>query len=130
MSKLIDQYLKSPSKEAVGSTTHESNNSTGSQTLDRPVMMLDLVLADRTRMAFPYTTLSRVLMDPDRGIVLSFMADEVLIEGTALESLYKAIIQHRCNRIETSSNERSLNMPIEGTPVVTGIRILGTGQDE
>lgn len=130
MSKLIDQYLKSPSKEIAGTRTHDPNDSTGSQTLDRPVMMLDLVLADRTRMAFPYATLSRVLMDPDRGIVLSFMADEVLIEGTALENLYKAIIQHRCNRIETSPNERNLSMPIEGTPMVTGIRILGTHQDE
>lgn len=127
---ILDQYLKSPSKGPTDTTTQESRETSGGQILDRPVAMLDLVLADRTRIAFPYATLSRVLMDPDRGIVLSFSADEVLVEGTALESLYKAIIQHRCNRIETSSNERNLGIAIEGSPVVTAIRILGANPDE
>jgi len=127
MSSIIDQYLKGPSKDPTPNDTssHEPADTGGNQTLDGPVLMLDLVLADRTRVAFSYATLSRVLMEPERGIVLSFAADEVLVEGTGLESLYKAIIQHRASRIEITSNGRNLGVPIEGESVITKISMIG-----
>ncbi len=132
MSSILDQYLKGPSKDPApnDNAPHKQANTGGNYTQDRPVLMLDLVLADRTRVAFSYATLSRVLMEPERGIVLSFAFDEVLIEGTALENIYKAVIQHRASRIEITSNGRNLSVPVEGEAVITAIRMMNSTDSE
>ncbi len=122
---ILDQYLpKKPTPSAVGESAPESAHDAASM-LERPVLMIVLVMADGTQLAYPYATLQRVMMDRDRGIVLSFTADEIIVEGSSLEPLFKGITQHRVSRVEMTTGERQIGVTNKGLPIITGITLVG-----
>lgn len=126
---ILDQYLpKKPTPSAVGEQTPESSHDAAS-VLERPVSMIVLVMADGTQLAYPYATLLRVMMDRDRGIVLSFTADEVIVEGSSLEPLFKGITQHRLSRVEITVGKRKIGVTTSDVPVITGISVAGSPGD-
>lgn len=124
---ILDQYLpKKPTPSAVGEPILEPAHDAAPM-LERPVSMIGFALADGTQLAYPYATLLRVLMDRDRGIVLSFTADEVIVEGSGLEPLYKGITQHRVSRVEITAGERKIGVARNDTPFITDIRLNQAG---
>lgn len=124
---ILDQYLpKDPTPPAVGEHTSDSSHD-ATPMLERPVSMIVFVMADGTQTAYPYATLLRVMMDRDRGIVLSFTADEIIVEGSGLEPLFKGITQHRVCRVEITAGQRKIGVTKSDTPIVTGIRLSNSG---
>ena len=116
---IVDQYLKKPPTPSGGGGADEHS----STVMERPVIMVSFVLADGTQAAYPYATLLRVIVAPERGIVLSFTADEVIVEGSSLDPLYRRLTQHRVSKVEITTDERRIGVTDKDTPIVTGISI-------
>lgn len=99
--------------------------------LDRPVSMVGFTLADGTHVAYPYATLLKARFDPERGIVLSFTTDEVIIEGSGLKAIYTALTQHRVRAVGITAGERGLGPPQPADSpaevLITAIRINQNG---
>lgn len=129
---LIDEYLNQnrsggPDRSSRPRPSAADVTSPSTQTLDTPVAMLDFVLSDGSRAAYPYAILLRTRYEPEAGIVLEYSNDTIVVRGYALDDLYKAVIQHRASRIEINGDPRGFGQP-DGPqgPVVTAIEILET----
>jgi hypothetical protein len=71
------------------------------------VAMLDLELDDGNRLALPYHDLEAVGFDPDGRIELSYRSRKVIVRGTALLPLHKALTGHRVGSVKTGGRFRS-----------------------
>lgn len=68
------------------------------------VSMLDFVLATGRRVALPYATLLKAECDGSASITLTYSTDKVVINGRRLDTLYRAIVQHRAREVKMSIN--------------------------
>jgi len=132
---IVDQYFnpKQPTPPNVGGGNVQDSlpaDDANASMLERPVSMVGFVLPDGTQAAYPYATLLRIIMDRDRGIVLSFTADEMIVEGSGLEPLYKALTQHRVSRVEITAGERNIGVMSKDTIMITDIRLSHTTETE
>ncbi len=72
------------------------------------VAMLDLHLADGSRLALPYHYLEAIdfTLSPASEIKLTFPTKSVQIKGHNLHPLYTALIGHRVGRIDAAANQQ------------------------
>lgn len=68
------------------------------------VSMLDFVLSTGRRVALPYATLLKAECEGASSITLTYSTDKVVITGRRLDTLYKAIVQHRAREVKVSIN--------------------------
>ncbi|MEQ9617074.1 MAG: hypothetical protein RLN60_03470 [Phycisphaerales bacterium] len=122
---IVDKYL--PKQPRRSGNDRDDGNAPASEIRETfrdgemYVAMLDLVLKGGNRVAMPYSTLLKAEFDPSSGITLRYSTDDVTIQGSRLDQLYKAILQHRAREVVVSGGR--IVPAGDGGPVVTAITV-------
>jgi len=120
---LISKYAAPPRNERNSRAEQASD---GNAVAESYVAMLDLILSDGNHVALPYTTLLKIEFNPSSEIRMRFPMDDVVIKGTRLESLYKALTQHRVPSIKAAGERSGEWRDDEQQAVITEIRCTST----
>jgi hypothetical protein len=134
---LISKFIRPagvPSR--VGKATANETCPAGDEGRDfaaRP-FMLDLVMLDGSRHAFPYAHLLRAHLDPSCCIELFFATHTVAIRGRSLESLYEELVAYAVPRVVAVGERYDAGEGKQGAeqPVVHRIDVqrVGLGADD
>ena len=122
---IVDKYMPKQPRRSGNDAGDDNTSATEIRETFRDgemyVAMLDLVLKGGNRVAMPYSTLLKAEFDPSNGITLRYSTDDVKIQGSRLDQLYKAILQHRAREVVVSGGRI---VPVGGDgPVVTAITV-------
>lgn len=126
---LISKFIRpAGTPSGAGSSTASKTSPAGGEGRDdaaRP-FMLDLVLADGSRHAFPYAHLLRIRYDPSTGIELFFPAHTVTVRGRSLEPLYEDLIAQGVARVVAVGERYDIGDTIaeSGRPAVSRIDVF------
>ncbi len=102
--------------------TGDDVDSRGLSVSDAFVSMLDFVFADGRRVALPYATLLKAECDGSASVTLTYSTDTVIITGRRLDTLYKAIVQHRAREVKVESgNAKALALKNGGGGGAPGV---------
>lgn len=102
---VLDRYIKDRPKAAEPDQPIKHSCFTE---MPIAVAMLDLHLADGSRLALPYHYLEAIdfILSPASEIKLTFPTKSVQIKGHNLHSLYMALTGHRVGRVEATANDQ------------------------
>lgn len=87
---------------ATGGNADGNGDDAGLSVSEAFVSMLDFVLSTGRRVALPYATLLKAECEGSASVTLTYSTDKVVITGRRLDTLYKAIVQHRAREVKVS----------------------------
>jgi hypothetical protein len=112
---ILDKHLREQRERTPGASApgDASGNTSGNAAGDGHdaglsvseafVSMLDFAFADGRRVALPYATLLKAECHGAASVTLTYSTDTVVITGRRLDTLYKAIVQHRAREVKVES---------------------------
>lgn len=111
---IFDEYLRPVTPKAKSATPR--------------AVMLDVHLPDGSRSALPYSLLTNVVLEGGE-VKAEFVPGTVVVEGIDLETVYKALTQHRLRYIALTDDGRAFGTSMARVgpsedPVITGLRMI------
>lgn len=95
----------------------------------REALMLDLVLKDGTIDSFDYTSLRRVIYQPNEGVLkLRFGRDEVQVRGRNMKRLRELITEHR-RRFIKEGTQAQMDLASDDAEQIDAIEITEGVED-